>query len=252
VTTRDQGLWFQFAATLLRPLMMVVTRRSWRGAHNVAKTGGVLVCSNHISHFDPLTLAHFLYDNGRAPRFIAKASLFKAPVIGLVLNSAGQIPVFRESSDAVHAFSAAVEAIRAGECVAMYPEGTLTIDAAGWPMTAKTGAARIALSTGAPLLPVAQWGPQRVLPRGGRIPRLFPRRTMHVTAGEPIDLSGYARREIDVDLLREVTELIMDRITALLAEVRGETPPQVRTKRPETERAAGPIRNLAHKARRSA
>ncbi len=249
---REQGLWFRFAATLLRPLMMLATCRQWRGAEHLPRTGGVLVCSNHISHFDPLTLAHFLYDNGRRPRFMAKASLFKAPVVGLVLRSAGQIPVFRDSSDAVHAFSAAAEAVSAGECIAMYPEGTLTIDADGWPMTAKTGAARIALSTGAPLVPVAQWGPQQVLPRGGRIPRLIPRRTMHVVAGEPVDLSPYAGREIDARLLLEATELIMDRITALLADLRGEQPPPLRTKRPEIERSPGAIRNLAHKARRSA
>lgn len=228
---REFGMWFRLAVAVLRPFMVLFTKRSWRGGEHLPPAGGVIVCSNHISHFDPLTLAHFLYESGRTPRFLAKASLFSAPVVGLVLKSSGQIPVYRDSEDAVHALSAAVAAVRRGECIALYPEGTLTLDPALWPMTGKTGAARIALMTAAPLIPVAQWGPQDVLPAGAHFPRLLPRRTIHVVAGPALDLAPYAGRTVDADVLAEVTELIMAAITALLAAARGEAGPAVRMQR---------------------
>lgn len=227
MTVAEVGLPFRVGVGVLRPPMQLLTKRDWRGGEHLPATGGVVVCSNHISYFDPLTLAHFLYDNGRTPRFLAKASLFTAPLIGLVLKSTGQIPVYRDSADAVHAFSAAVSAVREGRCIALYPEGTVTQDPAGWPMAGKTGAARIALQTGAPLIPVAQWGPQQVIPRGARFPRLLPRHTMHVAAGPPVDLSRFAGREIDAGVLRDATRLLMTAITGLLAEIRGEAPPDV-------------------------
>ena len=86
------------------------------------------------------------------------------PVVGWVVRNSGQIPVFRESRDAAEAFRGAVAAIEAGECVAVYAEGTITRDPDMWPMVGKTGAARVALATGCPVIPVAQWGPEQLLP----------------------------------------------------------------------------------------
>ena len=103
-----------------------------------------MVCSNHISDSDPVALAHFLYDNGHPPYFLAKAALFKAPLVGRVIRGAGQIPVFRDGPEAVKAFAPAVEAVRQGKCVAIYPEATVSRDPDLWPMTGKTGAARVA------------------------------------------------------------------------------------------------------------
>lgn len=238
MTRPELGLGFRLAVGFLPPFLKAVTRRRWQGSEHLPADGGVLVCSNHISHFDPLTLAHFIYESGRTPRFLAKSSLFTAPVIGPVLKSAGQIPVYRESADAAQALSAAIEAVQEGHCVALYPEGTLTHDPDMWPMTGKTGAARIALTTGAQIIPVAQWGPQRVMPPGARFPRLLPRRTMHVVAGPPVDLSPFADREINAELLSEVTEAIMAAITTLLAPLRREVAPTVRHQRLKTMRAA--------------
>ena len=238
MTRPELGVGFRLAVTVLRPFLTAVTRRDWQGGEHLPAAGGVLVCSNHISHFDPLTLAHFIYENGRNPRFLAKSSLFSAPLIGPVLKGAGQIPVYRESADAAQALSAAITAVGEGHCVALYPEGTLTHDADLWPMSGKTGAARIALTTGAPVIPVAQWGPHRILPPGARFPRLLPRRTTRVVAGPPVDLSAFIGREIDADLLRNVTEAIMASITSLLAPVRREVAPTVRTQRLKTVRAA--------------
>jgi 1-acyl-sn-glycerol-3-phosphate acyltransferase len=212
---------------VLRPVFMVLTKRDWRGAEHLPD-GGAVVVVNHVSHVDPLVFAHFLYDNGRLPRFLAKDSVFRVPFVRTVLRGAKQIPVLRETGNAAAAYAAAVEAVRRGELVAIYPEATLTRDPGLWPMVGKTGAARVALETGAPVIPVAQWGPEEMLPPYTKWPHLFPRRTMHVWAGPPVDLGDVAGREPDADLLREVTERIMTAVTDLLAEIRGEEPPAVR------------------------
>jgi 1-acyl-sn-glycerol-3-phosphate acyltransferase len=227
VAHRRIGFWYRLAAVLLRRPLLVLTRRDWSGAENLG-TGGIVVVTNHVSHFDPLVFAHFLFDNGRLPRFLAKAGLFRIFFVGSVLRGAKQIPVYRDSVDASTAYSAAVDAVRRGECVAIYPEATLTRDPDLWPMVGKTGAARVALETGAPVIPIAQWGPQYVLAPYTKRPHLLPRRTMHVTAGPPVDLSEFAGREIDAPLLHEVTEKIMAAITELLEEIRGEKAPAVR------------------------
>src|SRR5215218_5331574 len=222
------GFWYRLAAVILRPPMMVLTKRDWRGMEHVPATGGVIVVTNHVSHVDPIAFAHFLFDHGRLPRFLAKEGLFRVFFVGQVLRGAKQIPVYRETTDASRAFSAAVDAVRRGECVAIYPEATLTRDPDEWPMVGKTGAARVALETGAPVVPIAQWGPQDLLPPYAKRPDLFPRKTMHLRAGPPVDLSDLEGQPIDGPLLREVTERLMAAITTLLEEIRGEQAPPTR------------------------
>jgi 1-acyl-sn-glycerol-3-phosphate acyltransferase len=227
VAHRRIGFWYRLAAIILRRPLMVLTRRDWSGAEHLG-SGGVVVVTNHVSYFDPLVFAHFLYDNGRLPRFLAKAGMFRVFFIGSVLRGAKQIPVYRDSADASTAYAAAVEAVNRGECVAIYPEATLTRDPDLWPMVGKTGAARVALATGAPVIPIAQWGPQDVLAPYRKRLHLFPRHTMHVKAGPPVDLSEFAGRPVDALLLHEVTDKIMAAITALLEEIRGTKAPPVR------------------------
>lgn len=222
------GFWYRLAVVILRPLLMLLTRRDWRGAEHLPESGGILVVTNHVSHVDPLTFAHFVFDNGRLPRFLGKEALFRVFFVGAVLRGAKQIPVYRESADASRAFSAAVQAVRDGECVGFYPEATLTRDPELWPMVGKTGAARVALETGAPVIPIAQWGPQDLLPPYAKRPRLFPRTTMQVLAGPPVDLSEFAGRRIDGPLLKAATEKIMAAITEQLEQLRGEPAPAVR------------------------
>lgn len=222
------GFWYRLAVVLIRPPLMVFTRREWRGAGHLPAEGGFVAVTNHVSHVDPLIFAHFLYDNGRLPRFLGKEALFRLFFVGRVLRGARQIPVYRESADASQAFSAAVAAVHAGECVGIYPEATLTRDPDLWPMVGKTGAARVALETGAPVVPIAQWGPQQLLPPYGKRPHLLPPKTMHVWAGPPVELADVRGRAVDADLLREVTERIMEAITMLLEEIRGEQAPATR------------------------
>ncbi|WP_055585578.1 lysophospholipid acyltransferase family protein [Peterkaempfera griseoplana] len=228
------GFWYRLVAAIAKPPLALLVKREWSGWEHMPAEGGFITAVNHISYLDPLTYAHYQYNSGRPPRFLAKSGLFAIPVVSMLLRNTGQIPVFRESTDAAHAFRAAVAAVDKGECVAVYPEGTLTRDPDMWPMTGKSGAARIALMTGAPVIPVAQWGAQEIVPpyakggRGRRRFRPFPRHRVTVVAGPPVDLSRYQGRELTAEVLRDATEDIMAAITALLAEIRGEKAPEVR------------------------
>ena len=229
---RRIGFWYRLAVVVVKPLLLVFTKHEWRGAENIPTSGGFVTAVNHISYVDPLTYAHFQYDTGRVPRFLAKSGLFGIPFVGRVLSGAGQIPVYRDSADAALAFRAAVEAVEKGECVAVYPEGTITRDKALWPMQGKTGAARIALTTGAPVIPVAQWGAHEILPPYGKRPRLLPRKTMRVLAGPAVDLDDFRGRELTGDVLRGATDRIMEAVTELLARLRDEpAPPNTATRR---------------------
>ncbi|SDT19191.1 1-acyl-sn-glycerol-3-phosphate acyltransferases [Nocardioides scoriae] len=213
---------------IVKPTLLALTKRDWRHGEKVPATGGCVVVVNHISHLDPMTLGHFLYDHGRLVRYLTKDALFRTPVVRHVVRDAGQIPVRRQTEGAATAFAAAVDAVRAGECVGVYPEGSITKDPEGWPMRGKTGSARIALATGAPVVPIGQWGAQEVLPAYSARPHLFPRRTTHYLVGDPVDLSDLADQPLTPELLREGTDRIMAAITALVEELRGERAPAVR------------------------
>jgi len=223
------GIALAFCVAVLRPPMMGLTRRDWRGAQHLPPAGtGCVVVANHISFFDPLVIAHFVYDNGRVPRFLVKSELFGVFFVGRVLTGAGQIPVFRRTSEAAKALAAAVEAVSRGECVVVYTEGTITRDPQLWPMVAKTGAARIALTTGCPLVPVGQWGAHEVLAPYGRRVRLLPRKTMHVWAGPPVQLEDLRGQRVTPHVLRAASDRISTAVTALLEEIRGEQAPPER------------------------
>jgi 1-acyl-sn-glycerol-3-phosphate acyltransferase len=219
---------YRLAVALLRPLLMVLTRRDWRGAEHLPSSGGFVACPNHLSHLDVLTFAHFMVDNGHEPYFLGKDSLFHVPVVGAVLRGARQIPVHRETGRAVDAFRSAVVGVQAGKCVAIYPEGSLTRDPDLWPMVGKTGAARVALATHCPVIPVAQWGPQTLLAPYSKRFRLFPRKTMHVMAGPPVALDDLYDRPQDHRVLAEATARIMTALTELMEQLRGETAPPER------------------------
>lgn len=219
------GFWYRLAVTVVKPLLLLFTKRDWHGADQVPQQGGVIIAANHVSTLDPLTIAHFLYDNGRLPRFLAKSTLFDVPFIGLVFRGAHQIPVRRGTSDAAAALTDAVDALHRGECVLIYPEGTATRDPKLWPMLARTGVARLALMSGAPVIPLAQWGAQQILPYPTLRPHLLPRATIRVLAGPPVDLSRWMGQEQSATVLREVTDAIMRRIADQLVELRGEPAP---------------------------
>ncbi|MFF8833667.1 lysophospholipid acyltransferase family protein [Streptomyces sp. NPDC015131] len=227
MSRRRIGFWYRLAAVIAKPPLVVLFKRDWRGMEHIPADGGFITAVNHNSYLDPLSYAHYQYNTGRVPRFLAKAALFKSSFVGMMLTNTGQIPVYRETTNALDAFRAAVAAIERGECVAFYPEGTLTRDPAMWPMAGKTGAARVALLTKAPVIPVAQWGANLAMPpyaKENKV-RLLPRKTLTVQAGPPVDLSRFYGEEPTPEVLREATEVIMAAITSLLEEIRGEQAP---------------------------
>lgn len=225
---RPRGWAMTFAATILKPTLLTATSRTWIDGEKIPATGGCIVVLNHISHIDPLLSAHFVYDHGRLPRYLAKSGLFTNRWLGGFLRAAGQIPVERLSRNAIGAYDAAVEAIARGECLIVYPEGTLTRDPDLWPMKGKTGAARIALATGCPVIPVGQWGAQEVLPPYTTTPHLVPRKDIVMKAGDPVALDDLLAGPHGPEATAEATDRIMAAITALVSDIRGAEAPAER------------------------
>jgi 1-acyl-sn-glycerol-3-phosphate acyltransferase len=220
--------WRLFTVIVLVPLLRLLIRHQWRGKEHIPRAGGVILAPNHLSYADWPTVALFSYQYGhRYPVFMIKSPVFDVPFIGTVMRKVGQLPVYRGRGDAGLVLRHAEQALRAGACVVVYPEGTATRDPELWPMMAKTGAARLALTTGAPVIPVAHWGAQDILPYGTKKPHLFPRRTVRMVAGPPVDLSAYEGQRLSASTLRAATADIMADVTALLAGIRQAPPPAV-------------------------
>lgn len=196
------------------------------------QTGPFILAPNHYSEIDPLVMGAATWHMGRLPRFMAKASLFKVPVVKWLLNWSGQIPVQRAGAESVsrggNPMSAAHEVIRRQAGVVVYPEGSLTRDPDLWPMRGKSGAVRLALTSGIPIYPAAHWGTHHLMPRYGKTIRPFPRKHIDVSIGEPLDLSEFEGRPIDQRVVAEATQKLMNEIARLLGELRGETPPPER------------------------
>ncbi|WP_279308652.1 lysophospholipid acyltransferase family protein [Rathayibacter rubneri] len=200
-----------------------------RDAHKIPSTGAFVFAPNHYSEIDPIITGWTLWKGGRAPRFLAKASLFTVPVVGAILRASGQIPVERagsvRGSEPLKAAKALVDEQRS---VIIYPEGTLTRDPELWPMRGKTGAVRMALQYDLPVIPAAHWGTQQLMGRYSKKITLFRRKRVDVLIGDPVDLSAFRGRSLDSATLNEASAVVMAAITALLEELRGETAPATR------------------------
>jgi 1-acyl-sn-glycerol-3-phosphate acyltransferase len=218
------------AVVIIKPTLIATTNREWiDGDVNFPAEGGCVVVLNHLSHLDPLTAALLFYDHGRIPRYLAKDGLFHNKALGFFLRQAGQIPVHRETPGAVGAYDAAVAAVRQGQAVIIYPEATITRDPDLWPMRGKSGAARIALETGCPVIPVGQWGAQDILPPYTKKPLLFPRKNLIARVGPPVELADLAAREPrTTEVISEATDRIMAAITHQVELIRGEQAPDER------------------------
>jgi 1-acyl-sn-glycerol-3-phosphate acyltransferase len=239
VAGRRLGFWRRFIVALVKPVLTIWTRRTWTGMEHLAGEGGIIIAPNHISHADPLVVGHFIYDAGRWPQYLAKASLFRVPVIGWLLHQVRQIPVERGTAEAAKSLEAMAAAVKDGGAVVIYPEGTTTRDPELWPMRGKTGVARLALTTGAPVIPVAMWGAERMFdPRTTKL-NLRPRIPVSVVAGPPVDLSRWTGAAPSHAVLAEVTDEIMLRVRDLLVEIRGGTPPPLWS--PPTRRTGGDV-----------
>jgi 1-acyl-sn-glycerol-3-phosphate acyltransferase len=218
--------WRGASKLILRPTIRALMKFDWQGQEHFIPPGrGMIVAVNHLSYADVLAVALFCDQAGRYPTFLAKSSLFEIKGLGPILVKLGQLPVYRGQADAALVLRDAEQGVRDGACVVFYPEGTVTRDPAQWPMQAKTGVARLALATGAPVIPVGQWGAQDILPYGTVKAHVFPRKTVQMIAGPPVDLSEFAGRPLDNPTLREATDKIMADVAALVGKIRGEVPP---------------------------
>jgi 1-acyl-sn-glycerol-3-phosphate acyltransferase len=231
--SRKWGKPFNFAftvvAAILIPLMRFASKFYWHGKNRLPETGPFIVAPNHYSNIDPLVVGTIVFLHRRLPQYLAKASLFKVPVLGYFMRGMGNIPVERSGRTHGNDPLAAGKALVAnGGGLIVYAEGTLTRDPDMWPMRGKTGAVRLALENDIPLIPMAHWGVQGIMPRYSSKLRLFPKSRVDVVIGEPMDLSAYRGKPIDQHMLIEVTALLMAEITKLLEQLRGETAPETR------------------------
>jgi 1-acyl-sn-glycerol-3-phosphate acyltransferase len=217
---------FRALAWTLIPPIEALARFTVIDRQKVPLEGAFVLSPNHFSEIDPVVIGRVMYKIGRMPRYMAKASLFKIPVAGWFLTKSGQVPV--ERSGVVRGqdpIAAAKQIALEGHAIVVYPEGTLTRDPDLWPMRGKTGAVRMALVAGIPLIPVAHWGSQRIMPRYGKGISLFPRKSVTVKFGDPVDLSEFAGKGLDPATLHAATAKLMRAITALLEDLRGESAP---------------------------
>jgi 1-acyl-sn-glycerol-3-phosphate acyltransferase len=217
------------AKAVVIPFLEAAFKKKWSGQENVRQDKGIIAVSNHLTLIDPLVVGHFLVAQGYLPHFMAKNSMFSWPIVGQVMKMTNQVPVVRGSSDAGKSIEAAQKIIDTpNAALIIYPEGTLTKDPDLWPMRGYTGAARLALATGAAVVPVVHWGDHRLVsPAGKKIKSEF-RPELIVNALPPVDLDDLRGQPFTKALLDEATERIMNAITGELERIRGEKAPAVR------------------------
>lgn len=248
--TESSSWAFPFMGRTLCGALTLVARRHWRGLEHLPRSGPALVVANHLSSLDPGFVGEFLGYAGRWPYFLAKSSLFRWPVFGYVFRQARIIPVFRDSHRAADALAVAREHLAAGHVVVIYPEGTTTHDPLLWPMAPRTGAARLALSTGVPVIPLGHWGVSAICPDNHgpqRLPHLVPRHDVTLEFGPPLDLTAYGCDVDDVAAVAAAGEAMMGAVTGLVERLRGETAPPGRWD-PAVERRGLPPQLAARRA----
>ena len=217
---------YTLAKAILKPWLSLWFDWSIEGLEHIPRKGPALLCFNHIAYLDPLAAAYALNEAGRIPRFLAKAELFDDKKIGWVLKGAKQIRVERGTKDAPMALDHALDAVRGGEAVVIFPEGTITTNHDLSPMEAKTGAARIALATQVPVIPAAVWGTANIWGKGYR-KNWKPGQDIAVRIGEPLNVSGDPDSP---DAWAAAGSKIMDAISVLVASLRPVVPDRRRKK----------------------
>lgn len=213
------------ARALAVPSLYPYARFDLQGLEGIPAEGPAIVVANHRSYFDTVALGLTIMRAGRNPRFLGKKEVFDAPIIGPAAKAMGGIRVDRGSSSAAEPLRAAARALEAGEIVALMPQGTIPRGRAFFDpvLVGKTGAARLAAMSRAPVIPVGLWGTEHVWPRRERVPRVWnvlrpPQVTTRV--GRPV--SGLMYDDAKAD-----TERIMQALVDLL-------PPEARAVREPT------------------
>lgn len=219
---------YMLAKAIIKPWMAAWFRWHIEGSENIPRRGPALLAFNHISFLDPFAAAYVVDLAGRRPRFLAKAELFEDKRIAWIIKGAKQIPVHRGTAAAPMALDQAIEALRQGETIVIFPEGTITSDPDLNPMPAKTGLARLALAAGAPVIPAAVWGTANVWPKGFAKRWWPPKQDVCVRIGTPLPFSGDKDSPAD---WQSAGIQVMDEIRRLVASLRPAVPDRRRAKR---------------------
>lgn len=217
-------------AAAIVPALAAMAKLHIRGHEHIPAKGAFVLSPNHYSEIDPVVMAVAIWKAGRVPRFMAKASLFRVPVVGRILKAAGQISVERSGrpSSQSEPMEAARTLVREQLGVVIYPEGSLTRDPDLWPMRGKTGAVRLALAGDLPVIPMATWGVQRILPRYGKLSLWPPRKRVRVAVGPAVDLDAFRGGPRTNTNLTAATDVVMADIAGLLSDLRTEPAPAAR------------------------
>jgi len=215
--------WYVIARNALLPPLRLWFNWHFEGLESIPRQGPIIVAGNHLSYLDAFTHACFVDEVGRRPRYLAKQELFENWFLRTVLLGAGQIPVRRGAGDQ-KPLELAARALEAGEVVVVYPEGTSVTENADFsPMRGKTGAVRLSLMTGVPILPVATWGGQYIWRKNAKISPKFGR-PLWLKAGEPVDPSGRPGSSNGTGVVRELTDQLMGDLARLVDDLRRRYP----------------------------
>ena len=219
---------YLLAKGILKPWLKTWFDWHLEGIERIPRSGPALLAINHISFLDPLAAAYAVDKAKRVPRFLAKAELFEDKRIAWILKGAKQVEVRRGSHDAPMALDKALDALRSGEIIVVFPEGTITNDPDLHPMEAKTGLARLALASGVPILPAAVWGTHNIWPKGYDKRWWPPRQDILIRVGDPIHATG---ERDDPESWRRVGAEVMSAISVLVASLRPAVPDLRRPKK---------------------
>lgn len=223
---RESNFAFVLVAMVLAPILRLMFNIKTTGKENLPQ-GGYILVGNHLSYLDPFSFAYSVYIHmKRVPHYLAKESIFRIPIIGKILPKVGQIPVYRGGKSNEEPLRAAKEYLKAGQVVVVFPEGTLTRDPDQWPMRGKSGAIRLAVELGLPIIPCGQWGVQEVLGNYSKKFRPNPFHTVRVKIGKPMFFRELENKTPSAKELSDATDKVMREISGIVGELRGETPPK--------------------------
>jgi 1-acyl-sn-glycerol-3-phosphate acyltransferase len=208
---------YHIVKNMLVPVMKLFFRWRFLGAEKIPRNGPAIIAANHISYFDPLCHGYLIVRCKRRPRFFAKSELWRNPFLRFILSNAGQIPVERGTGE-TGPVEKAEEALGRGEVVVIYPEATISRNEDLTPMQGKTGVARVALASGAPVFPVAVWGSHWVKPKARKAVWKW-RRLIMLNVGAPMAFPEHAGRQDDPEVRREVTDRIVAELDRLAREL---------------------------------
>ncbi len=197
---------------LARPELFPWVRYDVDGVERIPRKGACIVVANHRSYFDPIAISYTLGKAGRPARFLGKKEVFDVPVFGQINAALGGIRVDR-GSGSEESLSAASDALRAGEAVALMPQGTIPRGMAFFEpeLKGRWGAAKLAAQTGAPVIPIGLWGTEKVWPRNARTPNVLAighPPTVRIRVGEPVELGLEDPAEDTKAIMAAITELL--------------------------------------------